>query len=377
MAIIIPSKNIYSIQNPKIIDNAIDNVRVEETLVSKKNEYDVEIYRSSFDIDNPSRIYETEPSHSVSLKDSDANSVTYLARYSHYKTYYLDLSFSIPKLQKNKYVSKVLNDYDENGKWNVKYSVYGDVFTANSSALYKNVNGINTGTFANYTIEEFKKSEEGVLFDFPNGFPNSKYTGLSLTEYPEYYYMSGTIWIGWYEEILEGTNGGSQYSKYDIEMTGTAKDYRPSRLELTILGNIIGIEISNQTITYGTGEKPYSLNGNELLQHGTTSNSKPIGEDLSNKITDQYSQGNETVTLLCSIGEYKNNEGNIVISTKNNELPMAFNIGDIIEPYNFTFLGEQPLSLTTNNTPKNFIVKEVDFLYDGATWQKIIAQEIL
>ena len=44
MAIKIPSKNIYEINNPKIRDNVIDNVSVEQTVVKQYDEYNTPIY---------------------------------------------------------------------------------------------------------------------------------------------------------------------------------------------------------------------------------------------------------------------------------------------------------------------------------------------
>lgn len=100
------------------------------------------------------------------------------------------------------------------------------------------------------------------------------------------------------------------------------------------------------------------------------------GTDTAVNIINAYKNGKETAELLCSIGEYKDTNGELAISTKDNDLPMTFNNGDIVVPYKYTARGDAPLSTKKDGkTPKEFLVTGVEFIFDGAVWQKITLQE--
>ena len=52
MAIIIPSKSIYQLNNPKVRDNIIDKVFVDKTIVKPDNDYKVSVYNEDYTIEN-------------------------------------------------------------------------------------------------------------------------------------------------------------------------------------------------------------------------------------------------------------------------------------------------------------------------------------
>ena len=48
MAIVIPSKYIYNVDNPKVRDNYVDKVEVGQTTVTPNNEYEKVVYSETF-----------------------------------------------------------------------------------------------------------------------------------------------------------------------------------------------------------------------------------------------------------------------------------------------------------------------------------------
>ena len=48
MAIKIPSKDIYEINNQKVVDNEIDNIEIQQKNFNTKKEYSVLVYKESF-----------------------------------------------------------------------------------------------------------------------------------------------------------------------------------------------------------------------------------------------------------------------------------------------------------------------------------------
>ena len=79
---------------------------------------------------------------------------------------------------------------------------------------------------------------------------------------------------------------------------------------------------------------------------------------------------------MCIRDRYYNEENAIAISTKNNDLPMLFDIGDLVIPYIPTARGgTEPMSIKLDGTPKVFQVTQVRPYFDGACWQEIMLQE--
>lgn len=106
------------------------------------------------------------------------------------------------------------------------------------------------------------------------------------------------------------------------------------------------------------------------------SSSNTAYNQLKNKIVNEWSGGKETVTLKCNIGEYYDTSGNLALSTKNNDLPMTFSIGDIVVPYVINGQGQQvPLSKTALGYAKTFKVIDKRLYTDGCCWQEIDLQE--
>ena len=151
-----------------------------------------------------------------------------------------------------------------------------------------------------------------------------------------------------------------------------------------------------QETEFSIGNKEFfSVNTNELLQKDLLRNSYynitnvwgeisktnlpstyNIKEFIYKNVVGSYDKGKELTTLKCSIGEYYDEEGNLAVSTKQNDLPMLFDIGNLVIPYIAVADGKtEPLSIKLDGTPKVFKVTQIRPYFDGAFWQELILQE--
>lgn len=125
------------------------------------------------------------------------------------------------------------------------------------------------------------------------------------------------------------------------------------------------------TIQLTNGKNIFSIEENELINILSTD----ILNTFNNIIL-EWKEGKELATLKCSIGEYYNEDGTLAISTKQNDLPMLFDIGDLVIPYIAVANGKtEPLSIKLDGTPKVFKVTQIRPYFDGAFWQEITLQE--
>ena len=127
----------------------------------------------------------------------------------------------------------------------------------------------------------------------------------------EYYLLEFNVICG-VRVVKMGGNGGNS----PIALAGTYEEYVPEQIEITIYGNTIGINLTDGSVTYGSGNKPYSLSRNELLQDNGKVGETLLTEHLANNVLNQYAKGKETATLLCSISNYFDENGNLSINDK-------------------------------------------------------------
>lgn len=410
MAIRIPSKNIYEIDNPKIIDNIIDNVSVEQTIVKPSNDYETPIDNAEIDIFDNDLVNGKEQSPSISAYSSNYETYDYpisfaLAYFSQPK--YINIYFRIPILKNNKYISKIIDGVDDNNNSNIKYSLYGDVEEGNTTANVSNVSwsSVNNNTSfsnsatitidyqnasktitedTNYTISN--KIETTGLATVVGGYKASATSILETEEnikeklftlsYDGNYYVANLKFLcGIIEIYSRGANSDSYKPTSFTASPVYYKKYIPKQIEITIYGNTIGINLTNGSVTYGSGNKPYSLSGNELLQDNGKSANTSLTKNLANNILVQYAKGKETATLLCSISDYYDESGEKVIDTKTNK--MSFRLHDEVIPYVYGADGkDKPMSKNQDGSAKVFEVVGSNIIYDGAVWQELTLQEL-
>lgn len=132
MAIVIPSKNIYSKQNPKVCNNIIERIEVNAEEVVPANEFDTPIYDEEFFADafttTTSTSTKTEHKDVKELKLGSNNQTNgrYVCAFKNIFTRIDIPDIYIPKVKTNKYISKIKEGKDDEGVDNIKISANGE-----------------------------------------------------------------------------------------------------------------------------------------------------------------------------------------------------------------------------------------------------------
>lgn len=303
MAIIIPSKNIYEVQNPKVRDNVIERIEVNATEVVPNNEYETPVYNTNQTINQVNANSDIDenlsaPTNATSGGGATAKilSVAYVA-YNDKKTY--DFTVDIPILQSNKYISNLILGKDKDGNPNIKYALYGKEETGTATGSWRIISSAIGFTVTKGDITystptaisgegalEIKK--ELVLMEdtyTPSITAKANTTledigTLADISYPtkiekdgkEYYRISGSIMCGVRTVGIKGAIGWNSASgtagPTTISLSGNYVRYVPTSIEITIYGNTIGIDLTDKTVYINgeTAKKVHSVDGNELMQ---------------------------------------------------------------------------------------------------------------
>lgn len=452
MAIIIPSKNIYEINNPKIRDNFIDNVSIDYTAITSNNEFETIIYGGDLPLDNISTTTSDEGKKGYVITQGGTYVDNPIVSTKIINKYATINEIRIPKLKNNYYVSNIYNtksastgsSYTQIQKY-INEEIYSyqveDSFTFTGNleyggdfdydkivaytptvahllstkrindfvgrkVIYRAYNSSGNGFANNWncSINDYQSADiyneitytnnigttttaivENSL-DFPKDNDFSNLTIDSESDSDNYIIKNLTIYVG---RTLYACATGLSLPSPTIDYEGNKFPSKVVEIqqnvlkaEITIYGDTIGIDLSNGNITYrldenqdtivGTGKKPFSLSGNELLQ-GNNNRIKLLASDILN----QYRNGKETVTLLCDINDYYDENGEKKISIDEATLPMTFSIGDICIPKIYGADGvDRPLSTHPNRDKKTYRVVGVETYSKGAVWQKIFLQEV-
>lgn len=398
MAIKIPSKHIYSMDNPKIRDNFIDNVEVGTTFVSPDNEFDVSVYNLKID-----QVEYIKKNHITDIKGAtfliSASNVSYeLGAYIQVIPYITKLTIKIPKLLVNKYISELILGRNKEGNFNLSISTSYTVEKQPASAKFNYDTLSNTAQIKDIIYGEITEETETKTFvdineeefsitfteDTGKSVTASVYETFKTMHYDEAYNLLGNenyvstfdyfsfdiSFLSGYEKLTFGGSSGVNYENW-WDINGELVKYIPQQVTVTINGNTIGISLEDGTITYGSGTKPFSLDGNELLQDSATTNGKLTTQHLAENILAQYKNGKETATLLCDIGEYYEKDGTKKIGIEIQDR-MSFHEHDLVIPYVFGADGkDRPMSRYSNGEPKIFEVVSVKRFFDGAVWQEL------
>ena len=337
MAIIIPSKNIYEIDNQKIKKNIIDNVTVEQTIISPNNEYETVVHNSNIQLNFNNNEIETDEKvefgfGSEAVGDSEIEYYYTCAKINNTIKYKKGV-IVIPVAQKNKYISKLTKtiESNENGVKNqpIQYSIRGIKSYATTSAIWTFNKNQQTNTLTDYAIGEIKSEE--MLLELPklpitvketNVDANSSVesikhnTSLSyrVTEDGNRYIIDYDILCFLEYSTYKGKytkSGGKYESDFSTNVNGDYVKYEPTNLVITVYGNTIGIDLTDGSKKIGSGNKPYSLSGNELLQDSGKVGETSLTEYLANNVLNHYVNGKETAVLLCDINEYYKEPNNV------------------------------------------------------------------
>lgn len=98
-------------------------------------------------------------------------------------------------------------------------------------------------------------------------------------------------------------------------------------------------------------------------------------KSYENEINSSYKNGKETAEIKCSVKDYYDDSGNLIISNSTQDKKAFFEIGDIVIPYVASPNGDVPMSTNLDGTAKKFLVTGVGVIGDGALWQNLTIQE--
>lgn len=360
MAIVIPSKNIYDKQNPKVRDNVIERIEVGAVEVVPDNEYETPVYNKSFNnFINGKR----EEKSSEILSTPLGGYYTLYTVYSGLKLTYCDFSVLIKKLQNNKFISTLLlgTKIDEVGNEtnNITYTIYGKKRIGEISATYYvSLSGIPSKIEGYYTIGKTPTitNEEQLLIssNYQTDEIKSLFSTTLTTKHPdithtatitvineqtnfktvkakdyeennvEYYKLLNNdgsetlkILVG-IEKISAWGDGKISYSNPTesndyIKQSSNYIQYLPEKIEITVYGNTIGIDLTDKTV-YIKGEtqkEVHSIDVNELMQTSNYYQSTDTNaiERAFKDTQDEYAKGKETATIRCSISDYFDENG--------------------------------------------------------------------
>lgn len=412
--IIIPPKNIFKINHQIVKSNAINRVEVnayESTSVkkdgvavfNKTNTYtdkDFPDYNSKW-IQAGSEYYGTSDALSGRFVES-----VYIALRPTYKT----ITVQVPKVIDTTLVLEILHSFELQGTEEVpdiKHTLYLEKTTEKAVYEYpgKGANDTNIGT-TDWTLEnpeiitiktEGKTTTDVTATEFapdtvvtPEGFdtPKAEITFVddtdiktpTYTKETNYYEVTFKVLVGYEQYILSGksTAVGSDLPIPSFFLNGYRYTYKPRKIVINIYGTILSIDLKEVTKTAYGGEINkdstgiFSIERNELLQTANTYNGLNAIDNNSAKVINAYKDGKETATLLCSVDNYYDKDGNEVISIKNDK-PMLFKRHDIVIPY----IGkDRPMSTYSDGTPKSFMVLKSRIYSKGVVWQELTIQEI-
>lgn len=402
MAIVIPSKNIYNIEYNRVRNNVIDKVAINQTHIEPKKEFAVEVHTAT------TRAYERYTAknyeHIYRNVISGIGKVQELYAYHKVVPFYANLvTVRIPKMKDNKYVSNLVKQ-DENGEHKNKITIYYGVDLGDAEGTATIDEEFNTTlSYIRYSFTYKGEGEQVDSIQVPNSYTYetdnadgigkvsataktnfvdtiTNITGkLDAGEDEKYYWFKFNVLNGYEEVNLGGQRlaGTTDWEPGVVTLIGECKRVYPIKTEITVYGNTITIDLSENSVPYGQGTKPVELESNELIQEGTTTDGVPTTQYLCENVISQYQNGKETVTLLCDINNYYDENGEKKISIDGDTLPMTFSIGDICIPMIYGADGvDSPLSTHPNSTKKTYRVVGVETYSKGVVWQKIFLQEV-
>ena len=410
MAILIPSKNIYNKNNPKVRDNVVDNVSVSQSVITPKNEYDVSLINekiSSFSSGVWQRDFELIGNMSASYSYYVQEAVGVGIKYKAVQNYRI----TIPKAGNNKYISSVSLGVDNENNPKIKSTIHyvekigtlpisfihkqapnisvntalypvktQDVTVSYSEPNYTQINEnliVETINTNDLTLNQTSVSVDGLpqitasvaVFDFTNlGSKNI------ISEDNENYYLNISVICGYekftfYDQVINYNPipllNGTQ------TINATATKIEPTQLEITVYGNTIGIDLKDGTVQISSGNKPFSLEGNELLQDSGTVGGKSIAQHLGDNVINQYKKGKETANILCNISDYYAYGAEKSIFSKGKSLVPIYVTNDVSCSYTSTN-DYSTLVVTTDKIFEAPITVVVSYRITGATKQTTI-----
>lgn len=328
MAIIIPSKHIYSIEdNSKLLKNKVDRVEYSQKIVDTKIEED-NVYNTSANVG----FLEDESQHKTNSDIAErmdlSNSYWDVAFVQVEQIpIYFDGIIIIPKYF-NMYSIQTLNDISNN------YSIYvnqyqGEIIgSAQAVNIFLNSTSVNIkykellqNSLINKSIiwqdnfktiakeEKFISPEIGVeiIAHTEISFDDNETNIYLYNEDNDNYYISAHIFCGITNISFGGHNNifysGIITTTMDLPLNGNYITYSPTRIDFSFNGQKVSIDVKEENLSIGNGKNIYNYeDSNELMQSTNT----PTLNTRLQKIIDKWKDGREIAVLECGIADYYN-----------------------------------------------------------------------
>ena len=399
MAIVIPSKHIYSLQHKKIKNNAIDKINVLAKTAVINDEIDVPVFVGEGNVGNDYTEKEFEQEAHKKATRTDSRAFAHL----YHKIEYSALSLEIPRISsateeiKSIITGSKTSDVSNELMDSVSVSLYGTIQTTpkkESVSLTYVLNnwvvrfgGAETDDSKEITTTEVqsyvfqKPSAVSVSESSPDGASVSIESGIDISDIPfssqeenkdkskKVISYTVTMYIPKKVTIMKLKGYISNPSNISSQtIYGEEEVFSLTNAELTVNGNKTTVSFEEKTVSFGAGTNELSVEGSEILH--------PIAAENYKTTLQKYKDGLETATLVCDLGEYYDEDGAKAKSVKEKGLPMVFKNGDIICITKQDGAGKEvPISKSKNGGAMLWYVVGTELTYDGDVLQKIFAQE--
>lgn len=418
MSIVIPAKDIYEIDNQKIVDNEVYNIEVAVVNPQKNNEYNVVVFNDTYSasIERQESVENNNLAYLIGKNGNDAIGHFCYVEYNNHM--YTNVIALIEKTANNQKIQNLILGDNLRGNHNVETTITGRT---------KKGTVTSTGWEADISFDGVKYYIRNVT---KNPFVYSEdewgelqvYNIVSPLSHLKYFdSVIGQFTVEAREDAIDGnlstvsaneiTLNGKEYYELNLKILTSVRtvefdsyntavnnpqkitipvstdsivgstsytEYRAENIEINVYGNVIKFDLQEETIKIGDGKHVHSFSGNELMQISNI----PTVEETYKKIVKDWGKGKEISVLRCAIDDYYTNDKTKRLAISKSgvvgvSMPMTFHIGDIVIPYIRDTKGEDiPMSIDKEGEPKEFYVIEKNIIYEGAPYQEITIQEL-
>lgn len=474
MAIIIPSKYIYDIDDNKVIDNEVDNLEVGAVNAQETQDYNVVVFNNNYPAsqEKETNVENNNLAYLIGEYDKSAIGSFCYVEYNNHK--YINVRVLIERTANNQKIESLSLGDNARGNHNIKTTITGRTRkgTVTSSGWEADIsydgNKYNITSLTKHPFV-YSNAEWGdpQVYEIVSPLSHSRYFDIVIGQFTveareeaivgnlstatatektlngkEYYELNlriltsvRTVEFDSYNTTVNNPTKITIPVSTDVALGSTSyTEYQAENIEINIYGNVIKLDIQDETLKIGNGQHIYSFQGNELMQ---TTNTDSVN-NIYQKVIDNWKEGKEVATLKCAIADYGNAKITIVnsvvasggysclfysnyifkpndkiyyeediyiVQSWNEELKSGylfipfehssdipynteiivgvntnkslFTWGDIVEPYVYGVHGkDKPMATYKDGTPKQFKVTGVHIISDGGIYQDIDIQEI-
>lgn len=366
MAILIPSKNIYNKNNPKVRNNQIKGIEI--TLNNATNNTQWNNYFMSGGVKGLEVSYD---GNSISVYMADEKTQFYTAKQGvneNTGVWWQSVEFEI---KANKYFTNIETN---NLYQRIIFNTTQNIHHVNSE--YKAEEGTPTSVTWEYILRDSSSKAMNSV-----RIINEKPTNSNIEDIVNENTIGFQYAYVYFEELNKKIIKGTfLFSIGDNKSTTIGSVFTSGRLSTTssvdIKMNIGDLEESEEI--YKDKNSNFSINGNELLQSHNKVNGNIYYTTFENEVISSWRNGKETATILCSISDYYDyDSGEKLISIDNSTGKMSFKMYDQVIPMVYGADGkDRPMSTYKDGSAKVFQVLGSNIYYDGAVWQELSLQEV-